>query len=158
MRNIHSIAVPPLGSGLGGLEWHEVRRRIEETLHGFNDLRIVIFEPNGPPETNTTVRNRKAPKMTPGRAALIGLMDRYLHGLLDPFVTLLEVHKLMYFMQAAGEPLKLSYTKAPYGPYAENLRHVLNKVEGYFIWLCCKPDEGAEVLQAGKRARPMFPR
>jgi len=40
--------------------------------------------------------------MTPGRAALVGLMERYLGGLLDPFVSLLEVHKLMYFMQDAG--------------------------------------------------------
>ena len=74
-----------------------------------------------------------APNMTPGGAALIGLMDRYLRGLLDPFVTLLEVHKLMYFMQIAGQPLKLKFTKAPYGPYAENLRHVLHAVEGHFI-------------------------
>lgn len=60
-------------------------------------------------------------------------MHRYLGGLLDPFVTLLEVHKLMYFMQEAGEPLKLKYVKAPYGPYAENLRHVLHAIEGYLI-------------------------
>ena len=132
-HDIRSVAVPPLGSGLGGLEWRDVRRRIEETLCGFNDLRIVVFEPTGVPEAGAMMRNREAPKMTPGRAALIGLMDRYLRGLLDPFVTLLEVHKLMYFMQVAGEPLKLRYTKAPYGPYAENLRHVLNEVEGYFI-------------------------
>lgn len=71
--------------------------------------------------------------MTPGRAALVGLMDRYLAGLLDPFVSLLEVHKLMYFMQEAGEPLRLRMEKATYGPYAENLRHVLNDVEGYFV-------------------------
>jgi len=71
--------------------------------------------------------------MTPGRAALIGLMDRYLAGLLDPFVTLLEVHKLMYFMQEAGEPLRLRYVAGPYGPYAENLRHVLQAVEGYYV-------------------------
>lgn len=71
--------------------------------------------------------------MTPGRAALVGLMDRYLRPLLDPFVTLLEAHKLMYFMQAAGEPLRLRFTKADYGPYAENLRHVLNEIEGHFI-------------------------
>ena len=38
------------------------------------------------------------PEMTPGGAALVGLVCRYLAGLLDPFVTLLEVHKLMYFM------------------------------------------------------------
>ena len=59
--------------------------------------------------------------MTPGQAALIVLMDRYLAGLLDPFVTLLEVHKLMYFMQEAGEPLRLRHVAGPYGPYAENL-------------------------------------
>ena len=39
----------------------------------------------------------------PERAVLVGLMNRYLNGLLDPFVTLLEVHKLMYFMQEAGQ-------------------------------------------------------
>jgi hypothetical protein len=60
-------------------------------------------------------------------------MHRYLGGLLDPFVSLLEVHKLMYFLQEAGEPLKLRYTKAPYGPYSENLRHVLKAIEGHFI-------------------------
>ncbi len=60
-------------------------------------------------------------------------MNRYLGGLMDPFVTLLEVHKLMYFMQEAGEPLRLGYRKAPYGPYAENLRHVLNDVEGHLV-------------------------
>jgi len=66
-------------------------------------------------------------------AILIMLMDRYLRGLLDPFVTLLEVHKLMYFMQEAGEPLRLRYQQAPYGPYAENLRHVLNAIEGHMV-------------------------
>ncbi len=60
-------------------------------------------------------------------------MHRYLGGLLDPFVTLLEVHKLMYFLQEAGEPLRLRYKAAPHGPYAENLRHVLHAIEGYLI-------------------------
>jgi hypothetical protein len=60
-------------------------------------------------------------------------MHHYLGGLLDPFVSLLEVHKLMYFMQEAGEPLRLRFKEAPYGPYAENLRHVLHAVEGHLI-------------------------
>jgi len=132
-RHIRSIAIPPLGSGLGGLEWSLVRPRIEETLRGFNDLQIIVFKPKGAPEADKMVRNREVPNMTPSRAALVGLMHRYLGGLLDPFVTLLEVHKLMYFMQMAGEPLRLKYTKAPYGPYAENLRHVLRVVEGHLI-------------------------
>ncbi len=132
-RRIRSIAVPPLGSGLGGLDWSDVRPRIEKALRSFDDLEVVVFEPGGAPEPDRMVRSRQVPRMTPGRAALVGLMDRYLRGLLDPFVTLLEVHKLMYFTQVAGQPLKLRFAKAPYGPYAENLRHVLNEVEGHFI-------------------------
>ena len=132
-RDIRSIAVPPLGSGLGGLEWSDVRPRIEKALHGFNDLDVVVFEPRGAPVAERMVQGQDVPKMTAGRAALVGLMDRYLNGLLDPFVTLLEVHKLMYFMHVAGQRLKLRYTRGPYGPYAENLRHVLNAVEGHFI-------------------------
>ena len=71
--------------------------------------------------------------MTVGRAALVELIDRYLRGLLDPFVTLLEVHKLMYFLQETGEPLRLRYVQGVYGPYAENLRHVMNEIEGHLI-------------------------
>jgi hypothetical protein len=71
--------------------------------------------------------------MDAGKASLVLLIHRYLGGLMDPFVTLLEIHKLMYFMQEAGEPLRLKYAKAPYGPYAENLRHVLHAVEGHLV-------------------------
>jgi hypothetical protein len=71
--------------------------------------------------------------MTPGIAALIGLMHQHLIGFLDPFVSLLEIQKLVYFLQEAGEPLKLRYTKATSGPYSENLRHVLKAIEGHFI-------------------------
>jgi O-acetyl-ADP-ribose deacetylase (regulator of RNase III) len=132
-RQIRSIAIPPLGSGLGGLNWLDVRKRIERALRRLSaDVDVLVYEPTGAPDTHV-IRNRNVPKMTPGRAALVILMDRYLSGLLDPFVTLLEAHKLMYFMQEAGQPLKLQYTKASYGPYAENLRHVLRAVEGHMI-------------------------
>ena len=132
-RNIQSIAIPPLGSGLGGLEWPEVRRRIETALQDFDSLQVVIFEPDNASGARRTTRTQTAPNMTPGRAALVSLMNQYLRGLLDPFVTLIEVHKLMYFMQVSGEPLSLDYTRGPYGPYAENLRHVLRRIEGYFV-------------------------
>ena len=132
-RNIGSIALPPLGSGLGGLEWREVRRRIEESLREFSEVRIVVFEPGGGPADGKVNPSTEVPQMTPGRAALVGLMDQYVRSLLDTSVTLLEVHKLMYFLQIAGEPLRLRFEEAPLGPYAQNLRHVLAAVEGHFI-------------------------
>jgi O-acetyl-ADP-ribose deacetylase (regulator of RNase III) len=131
--NIQSIAIPPLGSGLGGLNWSEVKPRIEAALQPLVNVRVLLYEPLGAPTTETMVRNRQVPTMTAGRAALIELMNRYLKGLLDPAITLLEVHKLMYFMQEAGEQLRLNYRKAYYGPYAENLRHVLNAIEGHLV-------------------------
>lgn len=133
VRGIRSIAIPPLGSGLGGLDWADVRLLVEGALQGLSDVRVTVFEPTGAPLSERMVHSREVPAMTAGRAALVALMHRYLGGLLDPFVTLLEVHKLMYFMQEADEPLRLSYAKALYGPYAENLRHVLRTIEGHLV-------------------------
>lgn len=129
-RGIQSIAIPPLGSGLGGLNWADVRPRIEAAMRAIPDVRVIVFEPNSAP---VVTKSREVPNMTTGRAALVALINRYLGGLMDPFVTLLELHKLMYFMQEAGEPLRLQYNKALYGPYAENLRHVLKAIEGHLI-------------------------
>jgi O-acetyl-ADP-ribose deacetylase (regulator of RNase III) len=131
-RDIKSIAIPPLGSGLGGLDWSNVRPHIERTLRELPNVRVVVFEPNASSDQRRNYSS-DVPKMTAGRAALVGLMNRYLGGLLDPFITLLEVHKLMYFMEESGEPLRLRFAKGPYGPYAENLRHVLKAVEGHLV-------------------------
>lgn len=128
---IKSIAIPPLGSGLGGLDWHVVKEKITQKLAGVQNVQISIFEPLEEKVINNI--SKEVPKMTAGRAALVELMDRYLKGLLDPFVSLLEVHKLVYFMQEAGEPLRLKFEKAHYGPYANNLRHVLSAIEGHLI-------------------------
>lgn len=131
--NIKSIALPPLGCGLGELNWNDVRRHIENALSQLPEVNVIVFEPKGAPQAEEMAKNRKVSNMTPGRAALIGLVHRYLVALLDPFLTLLEVHKLMYFLQESGEQLRLNYQKQLYGPYAENLRHVLNAVEGHFL-------------------------
>jgi O-acetyl-ADP-ribose deacetylase (regulator of RNase III) len=132
-RNIRSIAMPPLGCGLGGLDWADVKPLIVQAFAEVPDVRVLLYEPDGAPASETMARSAESPKMTPGRAALVGLVRRYMSGLMDPFVSLLEVHKLMYFAQEAGEPLKLKYAKAVYGPYAENLRHVLAAIEGHLL-------------------------
>lgn len=132
-KNIRSIAIPPLGSGLGGLDWNNVKPRIEAALQVLPQVIVLVYEPSGAPASDKMVHKREVPKMTAGRAALVELISRYLKGLLDPSVSLLEVHKLMYFLQEAGEPLRLQFKPAHYGPYAENLRHVLNAIEGHLV-------------------------
>ena len=110
-----------------------MRVRLEGALKEFKDVKVVIFKPGGGPADERANRSSDVPRMTAGRAALVGLMERYLRGLLDPFLTLLEVHKLMYFMQAVGEGLNLRFAKGPYGPYADNLRHLLHAIEGHLV-------------------------
>lgn len=130
--NIGSIAVPPLGCGHGGLAWADVGPLIESTLGRLADVRVLVFTPGATPQAAAMPNRTERPKMTAGQAALIALMDRYLKGLLDPFVSLLEIHKLMYFLQAAGQPLRLQYEAREFGPYAKNLRQVLIRLESHY--------------------------
>lgn len=129
---IQSIAVPPLGCGNGGLPWHEVRPLIEAAFATVPEVEVLLFAPVETPQAAAMPNRTEKPKMTPGQAALIALVDRYLKGLLDPIVTLLEVHKLMYFLQAAGQPLRLNFEAKHRGPFAVNLRHVLIRMESHY--------------------------
>ncbi len=129
---IRSVAVPPLGCGNGGLDWEDVRPLIECAAAAIPDVRMLVYAPGGAPAPARMPNRTARPAMSLGQAALIALMDRYLAGLLDPFVSLLEVHKLMYFLQAAGQPLRLKYEASDYGPYAVNLRQVLIRMENHY--------------------------
>ena len=130
---IKSIAVPPLGCGLGALRWSDVKERIEATLGSLADVKVLVFEPSGKPPAAKMKTATNKPRMSAGRAILLGLMRRYLDPLMDDAVTLLELHKLMYFVKEAGEVPKLKFEKGLYGPYATNLRHVLTEIEGHYV-------------------------
>jgi O-acetyl-ADP-ribose deacetylase (regulator of RNase III) len=130
---IRSIAIPPLGCGLGGLSWPDVRHRLEAALGELPSVDITVFEPAGKPAARDMKTATKRPRMSAGKASLLGLMRRYMVPLMDDAVTLLELHKLVYFMQEAGEQLKLKFAKGRYGPYALNLRHVLTQIEGHYL-------------------------
>ncbi|MBX3376893.1 MAG: macro domain-containing protein [Phycisphaeraceae bacterium] len=128
---ITSIAVPPLGCGNGGLDWREVRPLIETAFAEVPEVRVLLFAPKGAPEATAMPINTQRPNMTPGRAAVVAVMSRY--AVVGYSLTLLEVQKLLYFLQEAGEDLKMPFAKAAYGPYADTLRHVLDKMDGHFI-------------------------
>ena len=61
------------------------------------------------------------------------LMARYFGGLLDPIGQAARGAQAHVLHAGAGEPLQLRFAKAWYGPFAENLRHVLLEVEGHLI-------------------------
>lgn len=128
---IRSLAIPPLGCGNGGLEWSEVRPLIEAAFANFPDVRAVIYAPDGGPAAASMPVATTKPNMTAARAMFVRLLELY--RAMDYQLTLLEVQKLVYFLQEAGATLRLQFVKAPYGPYAENLNHALQRMEGHFI-------------------------
>lgn len=131
-HGVRSIAIPPLGAGNGGLDWSVVRPRIMAALDSLPDLRVLLFEPRGEPVPEERVTGTERPRLTVARALFLRLMDLY--GIPDYAMTLLEVQKLAYLLQVAGEPLRLKFERAPYGPYADNLNQVLRRLEGHYLY------------------------
>lgn len=129
--SVRSVAVPPLGCGHGALRWAEVRPLIISAFERLPDVDVLLYPPEGAPAAADQPVRTERPRMTPGRAALVGIMQRYLPFTVE--ITAVDIQKVMYFMQAAGEPLRLNYIKGRYGPYADNLRHVLSAMEGHYI-------------------------
>jgi O-acetyl-ADP-ribose deacetylase (regulator of RNase III) len=130
-RKIRSIAVPPLGCGNGGLEWAEVEPLIRSAFDAVPDVAVALYSPKGAPEAAAMPVATARPQLTKARALVIKVLEHY--GIEGYRMALLEVQKLAYFLQAAGEPLRLRYARGPYGPYAENLNPVLQKLEGHYL-------------------------
>ena len=128
---IKTIAIPPLGCGYGGLRWPEVRNLIETAFDQLPDVQVLLFEPGRTPEAESMPIDFPKPSLTRARALLIKLLEQY--AIPGYRLSLLEIQKLAYFLQVAGEPLRLNYVKHKYGPYAENLNFVLQLLEGHYI-------------------------
>lgn len=129
---IHSVAVPPLGCGNGGLDWAEVEPRIRAAFKVLPDVDVRLYAPAGAPRAEEMPVSAATPRMTAGRAALVGIVARYTRQAFDA-PSLVETQKLMYFLQTLGEPLRLDFKANRYGPYADNLRHVLSHIEGHYL-------------------------
>lgn len=62
---------------------------------------------------------------------LVLLLDHYLEPGYE--AGRLELQKLCYFLQEAGEPLGLWFAKQRYGPYAEEVNGLLQQLEGHHL-------------------------
>jgi O-acetyl-ADP-ribose deacetylase (regulator of RNase III) len=134
-RDIRSIALPPLGSGNGGLDWRDVRPEIEAALKDLSGVDVIVYEPTSIYQ-NVTKRDGLE-KLTPARALVAELVRRY--WILGIECTVLEVQKLAYILersieqQVIANPLDLRFEANKFGPYAPRLRHLLNSLDGSYL-------------------------
>ncbi len=126
---IRFLALPPLGTGNGGLDWQRVKPLVEEALRPLEGLEVWVYEPQAKPRVIAPLG--KKPRLTVARAALLELFALY--GALGEPIGRLEAQKLAYFLQETGLDLRLSFVRQRYGPYAEALNHVLQHLEGHYL-------------------------
>jgi len=129
-ERIGSIAMPPLGCGLGGLRWEEVLPLIEEAFAVHPDVEVLVFPPGAPAPSNHIVRTAK-PNLTPWSAALIVIVRTYLE--LGFEATHQEAQKLLYFLHEAGQPSNATFGKGQYGPCDERMKFGLISMAGHYI-------------------------
>ena len=130
--DIHSVALPPLGCGNGGLSWQDVKPLIEKALADV-PTDVLVYEPNEAVKILLAQQViKKEVKLTPARAMMLHLLLQYRQ--LGEFATEFAAQKLGYFLQRFGDnQLKLRFKKHHYGPYSNEIRHLLYSLNGVFI-------------------------
>ena len=129
-RHIRSIAIPPLGSHNGGLDWLRVKQMIEQTLNDV-DCDIFLYEPS-----DAIVERMKTErvKLTPARAMLLLMFaDMNREG---EFASVFAAEKLVYFMQRFGGKslFRIDFQPCYYGPYSGGkVAHVLYYMNGSYV-------------------------
>ncbi len=133
-QGIRSIAIPPLGCGNGGLQWPAVKQLIEQAFEVLPDVQVLLFSPEGAPAPETMAHKEPPPKMQGANPLYVRLVEIYRE--VERAFSQLEIQKLSYFLQEAGESqtLKLNFEAGKYGPYARELSHVLDRWEGHWMF------------------------
>jgi O-acetyl-ADP-ribose deacetylase (regulator of RNase III)/uncharacterized protein YwgA len=126
---ITSLAVPPLGCGLGQLEWRVVGPTLFRRLRRF-DIPVELYAPYGTPHKELepeflgveaaallTPRSR----VSPSALALVEILE---HIEREPYhwpTGRILFQKLAYFATEVGVPTGLRYRRASFGPFADDL-------------------------------------
>ena len=135
VRQMASIAIPPLGAGNGGLDWEDVKPMIAEALAGL-ECDIRVFEPT--PGYQNVVKRHGVETLTPARALMAEMIRSY--EVLGFDCSMLEAQKLAWFLSRASQrkgltpnPIADDFAAGRYGPYSDKVRHLLDSLDGSYL-------------------------
>lgn len=130
-RHIPSIAIPPLGSNNGGLDWFRVKNLIISYLTDLDNCEVYIYEPS---DVITEKMKSERVKLTPARAMMLDILcDMKSYG---EFASVFAAEKAVYFLQRMGakDTFKVEFISGYYGPYSKGkIAHVLYYLNGSYI-------------------------
>ena len=128
-KKFNSIAIPPLGSGNGGLNWEIVKKMIEDKMSHL-PIDVFIYEPNS--QITEKLKEERV-QLTDARAMLLFMLYKLVAN--GEFVSEFSSEKICYFLQRFGakEHFKLNYKPNFYGPYSGKVKYVINYLNGSYI-------------------------
>ena len=111
-KNIKSIAIPPLGSGNGGLEWEKVKKVILNYVYPLSkDIEVIIYEPS----LSYKATIKKAPKLTMSHLVLMNIKNK-----LNRF-SKFRLQKAAFFINIFSQKDYFKFNAHHYGPYAHSI-------------------------------------
>ncbi len=138
---ITSIAVPPLGCGLGELDWTIVGPTLYRHLSEL-DVSVILFAPYGTPHAQLTAQFLSEPS----EAQLVETKNSRKVRIEAGFISLIEIlrritsmpyhwpigrttfQKLAYFGTFLGLRTGLEYKRGSFGPFSPQLKHQLTRL------------------------------
>lgn len=127
---ITSLAVPPLGSGQGQLEWRVVGPTLYRHLKGL-DIPVELYAPFNTPHAELRPEfldgrpegPEHAPyKISPGWIAVVEILRRVEQEPYHWGVGRVMFQKIAYFVTVSGIPTGLQFQRGSYGPNAADLK------------------------------------
>ena len=129
-RQIKSVAIPPLGSHNGGLDWLTIRPMMVSALDDL-DCDIYIYEPSD--KIIERLKNERV-RLTPASAMMLDVLcDMVAYG---EFISVFAAEKVVYFLQRFGaeDIYKIKFIKYYYGPYSRGrIGHALYSLNGSYL-------------------------
>jgi O-acetyl-ADP-ribose deacetylase (regulator of RNase III)/uncharacterized protein YwgA len=136
---ISSIAVPPLGSGQGGLEWRIVGPILHRYLERL-EIPVELYAPHGTPreelqlsflsgDRSGAVRTSEVKeRMNAAWVALVEILKRIED---EPYhwpVGRIMFQKIAYVATLQGIPTGLEFRRGSFGPYASGLKGITGRL------------------------------
>lgn len=122
--DIKSIAIPPLGSGNGGLSWGDVKKLIIDKLEKISQsVDIIVYEPS----QNYISTPKSEPKLS--LSALILMNIKF--NLDENKFTKICLQKTAYFMNILSHTDYFKFTKGKYGPYDYTIEIISKNISAF---------------------------